>query len=114
MLGETESGEQHQNDRQGMDQSLPASKEYQDSKTQDIYNQEVKNRFSDADNGGDEPIVEEADSENELDFYHKSPESKGDQTFEQADNSSRIVRVSSGQEDARISALSGADSLGAS
>lgn len=43
----------------------------------------MKNRFPDADNVGDEPLIEDADSENELDFYHhRSQESKGDQTFE--------------------------------
>lgn len=93
---------------------MPAPKDSEGTRAQEIYSQEVKNRFPDADNDGDEPLIEDADSENELDFYHRSQESKGDHTFEQAENSSRINRVSGGPEDARASALSGAESIGAS
>jgi hypothetical protein len=45
----------------------------------------MKNRFPDPDseNDGGEPLIEDADSENEIDFYHqRSTESKGEQTFE--------------------------------
>ena len=50
--------------------------------THEMYNQEVKNRFPDSDNDEDEPVIEDADSENDLDFYHRSQQSKEDQTFE--------------------------------